>query len=420
MNTPVFAPRIVAFALLLSGAVAVLSAADKPRPWPPNSFQPLSSERISALPAAERAEWIEYWEKSRALAEKMPARRAPEASPLRPLSGPPKGGAHTRGLKRGADAAWFAGAEAAAVANRIVARQALSGGWNKGNDYTRDAAASPEEDDSWSNGTFDNDATISELRFLAQATAAAPGRPEAEAWRASFLKGLRYCFSAQYPNGGFPQIYPLVGGYHDNITYNDDAMVQVLVLLRDVAEGAKPFEFVPDKDRAEAATRLRLGVDCILATQVRNDEGRLTAWDQQYDALMLGPAAARNFEPICLCSGESAELVRFLMSFEKPSPAVVQAIESAVVWFRTVEIHNAIWDKFGDRGGLVPSPGAPPLWARMYEIGTNKPIFGDRDRTVHYAVEEISAERRAGYSWYGDWPASVLNAYPAWKEKQRQ
>jgi hypothetical protein len=42
----------------------------------------------------------------------------------------------------------------------------------------------------------------------------------------------------------------------------------------------------------------------------------------------------------------------------------------------------------------------PP--ARLYELETDRPVFGDRDRTIHNAVEEISPERRNGYGWYGD------------------
>ena len=35
----------------------------------------------------------------------------------------------------------------------------------------------------------------------------------------------------------------------------------------------------------------------------------------------------------------------------------------------------------------------------MYEVGTNKPIYGDHDGKIHYTFEEISEERRSGYSW---------------------
>jgi len=66
---------------------------------------------------------------------------------------------------------------------------------------------------------------------------------------------------------------------------------------------------------------------------------------------------------------------------------------------------------------LVPSPGNGPLWARYYEIGTDRPVFGDRDRSVHDAVNEISRERRNGYGWYRDSPKRVLERYAQWSRE---
>ena len=40
---------------------------------------------------------------------------------------------------------------------------------------------------------------------------------------AAVLRGLDYTFAAQFPNGGWPQVWPLEGGYHDAITFNDGA-----------------------------------------------------------------------------------------------------------------------------------------------------------------------------------------------------
>ena len=74
-------------------------------------------------------------------------------------------------------------------------------------------------------GTLDNDATNTELRFLALVSAATPG-PDGEAYRASFLRGIRYLLAAQFPNGGWPQVWPLEGGYHDAITFNDNAVTE--------------------------------------------------------------------------------------------------------------------------------------------------------------------------------------------------
>lgn len=416
MNTLVTPFRLACARLFLACALGAfsLSASEAPRPWPADQFRPLTLQRIASLPAPEQDVWRDYWNRSQELASNHASKRAPEISSLVPLSSPPKGGAHTYGLKLNASRSWYAGPEAFTIAGRIVARQTAVGAWNKGNDYLKEVAKDSEPGTPWSNGTFDNDATVAELRFLALVNEASPGKPEAEAWRAAFLRGLHYCFSAQYPNGGFPQIYPLVGGYHDNITYNDDAMIRVLALFRDVAKGGKPFAFVPEADRLEAERRLALGLRCIFATQVRDGAGSPTAWDQQYDALGETPAAARNFEPVCLCAAESAEIVRFLMSLDKPTPEVLRAVAGAVTWFRKVALPEVSWDRHGASGGLVRTPGAQPLWARMYEIGTNKPIFGDRDRMIHYAVEEISAERRAGYGWFGTWPASILEDYAAW------
>ena len=69
---------------------------------------------------------------------------------------------------------------------------------------------------------------------------------------------------------------------------------------------------------------------------------------------------------------------------------------------------------------LVPDPDAPPLWARFYELGTNRPLYLDRDSVFRYDFTEISYERRSGYSYHGTWAAKLLaDGYPRWREKHR-
>jgi hypothetical protein len=43
------------------------------------------------------------------------------------------------------------------------------------------------------------------------------------------------------------------------------------------------------------------------------------------------------------------------------------------------------------------------LWARLYEVGTNKPIYGDREdgNKVYYDYAKISEYERKSYSWQG-------------------
>jgi PelA/Pel-15E family pectate lyase len=67
---------------------------------------------------------------------------------------------------------------------------------------------------------------------------------------------------------------------------------------------------------------------------------------------------------------------------------------------------------------VVQDAAAPPIWARFYEIGTNRPIFCDRDGVAKHSLGEIGYERRNGYAWLGYWPRALLEQdYPAWKER---
>ena len=58
---------------------------------------------------------------------------------------------------------------------------------------------------------------------------------------------------------------------------------------------------------------------------------------------------------------------------------------------------------------MVEDPNAPPLWARFYEIGTNRPIYSGRDGVIKYRLAEIEIERRTGYSWVGPYAQGLLD-----------
>ena len=42
---------------------------------------------------------------------------------------------------------------------------------------------------------------------------------------------------------------------------------------------------------------------------------------------------------------------------------------------------------------------APPLWGRLYEIGTNRVIMANRDGVKLYDWNKLT-DRRSGYGWY--------------------
>ena len=113
------------------------------------------------------------------------------------------------------------------------------------------------------------------------------------------------------------------------------------------------------------------------------------------------------------------------MSLEKPSPDIIQAVESAVAWLEAAKLKGSklvvVADPHSPKGKdarLVPDAAAPPLWARFCEIGTNLPIFCDRDGVAKHQLAEIGYERRNGYRWLGDWPQQLLQReYPEWRRK---
>ncbi len=330
---------------------------------------------------------------------------------------------------------WYGQPEGRHIADVIVSFQTPAGGWSKNLDMTTSNRAPGEpfapnnnslflapqdndapQDTNWNYvGTFDNDATITQLRFLAR-TVTATGAEAGDAYRASFQHGLDYIFAAQYPNGGWPQVWPLEGGYHDAVTLNDDAMLNVLTLLRNVADGTNEFAFVSAEMRDRAEASFQRGLDCLLVGQIIVD-GRRTVWCQQHDALTLQPASARNYEMPSLTSGESANIVLFLMQLPHPDSNVVAAVHAAVAWFDANKINDVAFRGTGTAGRmLVPAPGNGPIWSRYYEIGTNRPIFGDRDKSIHDNVNEISRERRQGYSWFNDNPKRVLEHFRRWSQ----
>jgi PelA/Pel-15E family pectate lyase len=319
-------------------------------------------------------------------------------------------------------AAWYAGAEASGIAASILQYQTASGGWPKNTDMTQPPSAeflaSDKEDHRAP--TIDNGATTTQLDFLARVFTATGSA----SCRAGVERGLDYLLAAQYPSGGWPQFFPLIKGYYTHITYNDNAMVNALTVLRLTARGQVPYAFVDADRRARAAGAVAKGLACILRTQVKQN-GVLTAWCAQHDEATFAPAWARNFEPPTLTADESVGVIKFLMGVESPGPDIVAAVEGAVRWLCSVKITGLRIDNTPGADGkkdrhAVADPAAPVLWARFYELGTDRPLYMGRDKVVHYDYNEIERERRTGYGYLGDWPAKLLDKdYPRWRTKNK-
>jgi PelA/Pel-15E family pectate lyase len=313
-------------------------------------------------------------------------------------------------------AAWFLTDDARRIATNILSYQSDLGGWPKNTDTT---AAPYTGDRAKLQPTFDNSATTDELRFLAQIFNATHEAKYDEAFR----KGYDYILKAQYPTGGWPQYYPPPKSYHRHITFNDDSMVRLMLFLRETY-AARDYAFIDEARKAAARAAFERGVECIVKCQVKVD-GKLTAWCAQHDETDYSPRPARTFELATLSGSESVGITRLLMSLDHPKPEVIQSVNAAVAWLESAKLVGIKVvqqpDKAAPKGMnkiVVQDPAAPPMWARFYDIASNKPIFSDRDGVAKANLADIGYERRNGYAWLGYWPQALLEKeYPAWRAK---
>lgn len=315
------------------------------------------------------------------------------------------------------------------IAENILLFQRENGGWPK--DYDMLAVLTDEQREkvrlsrASADTSFDNHNVFPQVEFLARAyqtTGEAKYREGAE-------RGLDFILSAQYPSGGFPQWFPRNEGYHGHITFNDGAMMGCLQLLRAVADGEPHMKWVDQERHEKSKLAVERGIECILKCQIRS-QGQLTGWCQQHDRETYEAAPARTFELASICPGDTTEITEFLMQVERPSPLVIESIEASIAWLKSVRLrgtavkrvpgapveferHSADFDVI-----VVQEQNAPPIWARHYEIGTNRPIFASRDGVKQYELSQVDRERRTGSKWYGEWPTELINrAYPEWKRR---
>jgi pectate lyase len=303
---------------------------------------------------------------------------------------------------------WLASDVGRRIADNVVSWQSPHGSWPKNGDTaSRPYSELPEK----IAGTFDNGATTGELRFLSRAFKATDERR----YKDSFLKGLDHILAAQYRTGGWPQRYPPGPGYHRHITFNDNTMVRILEFLREVADSPE-YVFVERHRRFAAKNAFNLGLRCVVDCQIVVG-GRPTAWCAQHDEIDLRPRPARSYELESLSGAESAAILKLLMSVDNPNAKMRRAIHAGAAWYESAKITGIrVQRKEGDRV-VINDAEAPLLWARFYEIESGRPLFCGRDGVKKYHLSEIEAERRNGYSWYGQWGKDVAALYDKWKDK---
>ncbi len=301
---------------------------------------------------------------------------------------------------------WFRTDAGREALTNILSWQSATGAWPKNQDNSvkrADLTADRIE------GTFDNGATLGELRVLASAWRTTRDPALLEAWR----RGADLILRSQYPSGGWPQRFPPGKGYARHITFNDGTMVGILTWLGEQLRVPAGDGLVDEVRREAMARAFGSGVGCILKCQVRVG-GKRTGWGAQHDEVDLALRPARKFEPACLATAESAGVLRFLMGLDKPSAEVREAVDAGVAWLRTVRVAGIRQEQGPDGKRVVDAPGAAGLWPRFCEAETGRGLFCGRDGVVKYRLADIERERRDGYAWYGDWGEGVIRQWEKW------
>jgi PelA/Pel-15E family pectate lyase len=336
---------------------------------------------------------------------------------IQPPGTPSMGMAFLRAHEVTGDARYLDAAKAAADA--LAAGQLESGGWDYVVDFdpkqsvnwyrrTDKGRVSPADAEKRKNvTTFDDDNTQSAIRLLLAVADASKGSNEPRDVRIREARdyALTKLLAAQRPNGGwpqrwtgtpvdpkefpvqpakFPKEYPREHpklNYNGYYTLNDNTHRDCIATLLDAEKRLGKPEY-----RAAALK----GGDFLILAQLPEPQ---PAWAQQYNP-QLQPDWARAFEPPCVCSNESGGAMRILVDLylETGNEKYLEPMPRAIAWFKRSEI-------------------APGMWARMYEIGTNTPIYGDRDGKIKYRVEDLSPERQTGYSWKGSYGLPSVFSY---------
>lgn len=420
LGKPILGFHIALCSLLYAhNAVSIASAQDRlPK------LELVTHDRVAQMAAPDRAEWEAYLQLSQRLALAERAKLAEELASLKLASSSPapNNSVMFEVTSRKANDPWFASEEARSLVPTVLSYQTPTGGWSKAVDYSKGPRKpgvhwTSQKSPGWHYcGTLDNRSTTEQIRFLAAHYSATKD----QACREGAVNGIEWLLKAQYPSGGWPQVYPLEPGYHEAITLNDNAMVHALQVLMAVAKGEAPYAFLDVSLRERAAAAVKRGLDCLFRCQIIID-GRPTLWCAQHDPIDLKPTGARAKEPASISGGEGAELVKFLMREADDSPEARKAILAAVDWLTAHQITNLrkIKNESGKTDYVVDDQSTEVYWARFYDLNTQLPIFaGSQDGVIYSSFSEMAKHNKVAYDYFTTKPRDVVTKeIPRWKKR---
>jgi PelA/Pel-15E family pectate lyase len=265
------------------------------------------------------------------------------------------------------------------AAGALVYGQLESGGWTQVIDFgaadgRRQGKYRNGRGGDWNASSLDDGQTQSALQFLIRMDQAL-GLADAKIHEAA-VYGLDALLAAQFPNGGFPQVwrgpvgspsvvkasYPeydwktegRIKNYWDHYNLNDN-------IAGHVADALILAHEVYGEERYKRALA-KLADFLILAQMPQPQPG----WCQQYSFEMV-PLWARRFEPPAITGSESQDVMKTLIKVARYTGAkkYLEPISRALAYFRA---------------SLLPDGRV----ARFYELKTNRPLYMDGEYRLTY------------------------------------
>lgn len=278
-------------------------------------------------------------------------------------------------------------------------------------------------------GTIDNDATYSHMYIIAEAYEISKDQK----YKDSFDFALEFLDHLQTEKGGFTQVYPERGNYSDYVTFNDDAMANVMKMLKKMYKAEAPFKSIlNDEERQTVKKMFDDGIDYILKSQIIVN-GEKSGWCAQHDPETYEARHGREYERASISGSESMGVIELLLE-QTENQKCIDAGMAALRWFDAHKLVDKAFDKNGkvnaETGKLeyIYTKSGSTIWYRFYDLNgvgffSDRATFTDESGNkvpneaynacdgYFYDVSQISEERRKGYSWMGTWPKNLIEKY---------
>jgi PelA/Pel-15E family pectate lyase len=277
------------------------------------------------------------------------------------------------------------------AAEALIYGQLQSGGWANSIDFDpngRVALYRNGKGHGKNNSSLDDGQTQSAIQLLVLADKAYGFKHKKI--HESALFALDALLAAQFPNGGFPQVWtgpvepqPVIKASYPDYNWRTEGRIKNywnMYTLNDNVPGYVTATFIDayqiySDEKYKTALR-RLG-DFLLLAQMPDPQ---PAWAQQYNYEMK-PIWARKFEPPAIASDESQEVIETLMEIYAATGQnkYLEPIPSALAYLKR---------------SLLPDGRL----ARFYELKTNKPLYMFRRGDV-YTLTYDDSNLPSHYGW---------------------